>query len=152
MSEKYDQIIDLINKYYYFIVSPNKIILLSSSNDLEEAKKKAISKLEPQINKFIGKKLVFVRIINTYDKFKKEKENKENLNLIQGPIAFEFLFGLISDKKKIKNEKESGNNKYYISKKYIKENINNISKDIKKDVKKYLINVNTQTFMDINVL
>lgn len=39
MAEKYDQIIDLVDKYYYFIVSPKKVFLLSSSNDLEEAKK-----------------------------------------------------------------------------------------------------------------
>jgi hypothetical protein len=39
MAEKYNQIIDLVDKYYYFIVSPKKVILLSSSNDLEEVKK-----------------------------------------------------------------------------------------------------------------
>ena len=55
MAEKYDQIIGLVDKYYYFIVSPNKTIQLSSSNDLDEAKSKAIEKLEPKINTFIGK-------------------------------------------------------------------------------------------------
>ena len=75
-----------------------------------------------------------------------------NLKLIGGPIAFEFMFGIIDNKKKIKNEKDSGNNKIYLSKKYIKENINNISKNIKKIVKKYLTNINTKTFMDIQVI
>ena len=149
MSDNYDKIIDMVDKYYYFIVSPNKTIQLSSSNDLDEAKSKAIEKLEPKINTFIGKKLVFVKIINTYKKF---KGDSNTLGLIGGPIAFEFMSGLIENKNKIKNEKETGNNKYYLSKKYIKENIDNISKDLGKIVKKYLANLTTQTFMDVNVL
>ena len=149
MSGNYEKIIEMVDRYYYFIVSPKRIILLSSSNNLEEAKSLAIKKLEPKIEQFIGKKLIFIKIINTYDDYKDESNN---LKFIGGPIAFEFLFGLISDKKKIKNEKDSGNNKVYLSKKYIKENINNISKYIKKIVKKYLSNINTKTFMDIQVI
>jgi len=56
MAEKYNQIIDLVDKYYYFIVSPKKVILLSSSDDLGEAKKLALKKLEPKIDDFVGKK------------------------------------------------------------------------------------------------
>lgn len=150
MSENYDKIISIVDKYYYFIVSPKKVILLSSSNNLDEAKSKAIKKLEPKIDKFIGKKLIFVKIINTYDKFKDKEFN--NLKLIGGPIAFEFMSGLIDNKKKIKNEKETGNNKYYLSKKYIKENMSDISKNLKKIIKMYIKNLSTQTFMDIHIL
>ena len=70
MAEKYNQIIDLVDKYYYFIVGPKKIILLSSSNDLREAKKLALKKLEPKIDEFIGNELIFVKISNTYNIFK----------------------------------------------------------------------------------
>ena len=150
MSEKYDEIINKVNKYYYFIVSPNKTILLSSSNDLEEAKNEAILKLEPQIDKFIGKKLIFIKVLNTYENFKDKDLN--NLKLIGGPIAFEFMSGLINNKKKIKNEKETGNNKYYLSKKYIKKNISNITKDLNIVVKKYLDNITNNTFLDVNIL
>ena len=149
MSKNYAKIIDMVDKYYYFIVSPKKISLLSSSNNLNEAKALAIKKLEPKIELLIGKKLIFIKIINTYDDY---KDKSNNLGLIAGPIAFEFLFGIINDKKKIKNEKDSGNNKFYLSKNYIKNNINNISKDIKKIIKKYLQNVNTKSFMDIHVI
>ena len=149
MSKNYDKIIEYVDKYYYFIVSSNKTILLSSSKDLEEVKFKAIKKLEPKIETFIGKKLVFVKIINTYKKF---KDKSNILGLIGGPIAFEFMSGLIENKKKIKNEKETGNNKYYLSKKYIRENIDDISKDLKNIVKKYLNNLTNQNFMDINIL
>ncbi len=150
MAEKYNQIINLVDKYYYFIASPKKIILLSSSNDLEEAKKLAISKLEPKIDKFIGKKLIFVKIINTYNKFKNKDTNE--LGLVGGPLAFEFMSGIVENKKKITNEKEIGNNKYYLSKKYIKENINEISKNLSKVVKKYLSEYKTKNFMDVSIL
>ena len=70
MTDNYEKIIDKIDKYYYFIVSPKKIILLSSSNDLDEAKSLAIKKLEPKIEQFIGKKLVCIKIINTYNDYK----------------------------------------------------------------------------------
>lgn len=150
MSEKYDQIINLVDKYYYFIVSPKKVILLSSSNDLGEAKKLALKKLEPKIDEFIGNELIFVKISNTYNQFKDKKNN--NLGLVGGPIAFEFMSGLIKNKKKITNEKEMGNNKYYLSKKYIKENIDNISQKLSKLVKKYIKDRKTKTFIDISIL
>lgn len=150
MAEKYDQIIGLVDKYYYFIVSPKKIVLLSSSDDLGEAKEMALKKLEPKIEEFIGNELIFVKITNTYNKFKNKEEN--DLGFVGGPIAFEFMSGLIENKKKITNEKEMGNNKYYLSKKYIKENINNISKKLSKVVKKYIKDRNTKTFMEISIL
>ena len=150
MAEKYNQIIDLVDKYYYFIVGPKKIILLSSSNDLGEAKKLALKKLEPKIDEFIGNELIFVKISNTYNIFKDKETN--NLGLVGGPIAFEFMSGLIENKKKITNEKEMGNNKYYLSKKYIKENIDNISQKLSKVVKKYIKDRKTKTFMDISIL
>lgn len=150
MAEKYDLIIDLVDKYYYFIVSPKKVILLSSSDNLEEAKKLALKKLEPKIDEFIGNELIFVKILNTYEQFKDKETN--NLKFIGGPIAFEFMSGLIKNKKKITNEKEMGNNKYYLSKKYIKENINDISHKLSKVVKKYIKERKTKTFMDISVL
>ena len=149
MSHNYDLIIDKVDKYYYFIISTKKIILLSSSNDLKDAKKIAIEKLEPNIDKFIDKKLIFIKIINTYDKF---KNDNSGINIIGGPIAFEILIGTISNKKKIKNDKETGSNKYYLSKKYIKKNIDNISIDVKKVVKKYHKNLLNQTFADVNIL
>lgn len=67
MAENYDMVIDKVDKYYYFIITTKKAVLLSSSNSLNEAKKIAIKKLEPQIDKFIGKRLLLVKLINTYD-------------------------------------------------------------------------------------
>lgn len=52
MAEKYNQIINLVDKYYCFIVSPKKLFL-SLSNCLGKAKKLALKKLEPKIDEFI---------------------------------------------------------------------------------------------------
>mgnify|MGYP001121418575 CR=1 FL=1 len=62
------------------------------------------------------------------------------------------MTGIIENKKKIKNVQEKGNNRFYLSKKYIRENINNISKDIKKTVKHYLKNFYTESVVKVNVL
>jgi hypothetical protein len=152
MSQNYDLIIDKVDKYYYFISSTKKIILLGSSNNLKKAKELTIKKLEPNIDSFIGKKLVFIRVLNTYDKFKNDKSNKNSLSLIGGPIALEILIGTIDNKKKINNEKETGNNKFYLSKKYIKKNIDNIATDLKKVIKKYHKNLLSQSILNVNIL
>jgi len=149
MAENYDTVIDKVDKYYYLIVTTKKAVLLSSSDSLSEAKKLAIEKLEPNIDKFIGKKLLLLKLVNTYDKYKKDKSG---LGLIAGPICFEILGGSIDNKKKITSQKETGNNKYYLSKKYIKQNINNISKDVKKISKKYIYNLFNQSIMKINIM
>lgn len=149
MSENYDMVIDKVDKYYYLIVSTTKVVLLSSSDDLKEAKELAVKKLEPHIDKFIGKKLLLIKLVNTYDKFKKDKKG---LGLIAGPICFEVMGGTIDNKKKITSERETGNNKYYLSKKYIKKNIDNISKDVKKVAKKYTHNLFNQSIMKINIM
>ena len=122
---------------------------MSSSDSLKEAKELAIKKIEPNIDKFIGKKLLLIKIKNTYDKYKKDKKG---LGLIAGPICFEILGGTIDSKKKITSEKEIANNNFFLSKKYIKKNIDNISKDIRKIAIKYTNNVLNQTIMKINVL
>ena len=45
-----------------------------------------------------------------------------------------------------------GNNKYYLSKTYINENIDNISQKLSKAVKTYIKDRKTKTFMDISIL
>lgn len=51
----------MVDRYYYFIVSPKRVILLGSSNNLDEAESKAIEKLETKIDQFIGKKFIFCK-------------------------------------------------------------------------------------------
>ena len=150
MAENYDKIIDKVDKYYYFIMNKKKLVKLSSGDNLSDVKKGAIKKLEPSIEKLIGHELIYVKIENTYKQYKDNK--KHPLKLIGGPIAFEIMTGIIENKKKIKNVQEKGNNRFYLSKKYIRENINNISKDIKKTVKHYLKNFYTESVVKVNVL
>ena len=62
------------------------------------------------------------------------------------------MSGLVENRKQITNEKEIGNNRYYLSKKYIKENINNISKNLSDVVKRYNDEYKTKNFMDVSIL
>ena len=115
----YKEIVNNINKYHYFIASTSKTILLGSSNDKSEAKKLALKKLEPNIDNFIGKKLILLRIKSVESAFEKQKENKL-LSIIGGPIEINIEHGIIKSKNKIENKQASGNTLIYISKKYLK--------------------------------
>lgn len=115
----YKEIVNNINKYHYFITSTSKTILLGSSNDKSEAKKLALKKLEPQIDNFIGKKLILIRIKSVESAFEKQKEDKL-MRLIGGPIMINIEHGIIKSKNKIENKQASGNTLAYISKKYLK--------------------------------
>lgn len=152
MSENYDKIIDKVDKYYYFILTKKGPVFIASSNSVSDAKQKTIKKLEPHISKFIGKKLIFIKIKNTYDKFKESKKSSDKIKTVGGPICFEVLSGTIDNKKKINNEQIIGNNKYYLSKEYIRNNINKINKDIKKIIKMYNNDLTNQIFLKINIL
>jgi hypothetical protein len=115
----YKEIVNNTNKYHYFITSSSKTILLSSSNDKTEAKKLALKKIEPQIDNFIGKKLILIRIKSVESAFEKQKEDKL-MRLIGGPIMINIEYGIIKSKNKIENIQAEGNTLAYISKKYLK--------------------------------
>jgi len=117
----YKKIIEENKKYHYFIISTNKIIFLSSSNDKSEAKQLALKKLNPNIDKLIGKKIFLLKLKIVYNAFIKQSQKKNSLNLIGGPINISIERGLIVNENKIKNEKEGGNSNIYLSDKYFME-------------------------------
>ena len=131
----YKEIVNNINKYHYFIASTSKTVLLSSSNDKSEAKKLALKKLEPNIDNFIGKKLILLRIKSVESAFEKQKENKL-LSIIGGPIEINIEHGIIKSKNKIENKQASGNTLVYISKKYLKTH----TIDLKSIINDFVIN------------
>ena len=115
----YKEIVNNTNKYHYFITSSSKTILIGSSNDKNEAKQLALKKIEPQIDNFIGKKLILIRIKSVESAFEKQKEDKL-MRLIGGPIMINIEYGIIKSKNKIENIQAEGNTLVYISKKYLK--------------------------------
>lgn len=131
----YKEIVNNMNKYHYFIASTSKTILLSSSNDKSEAKKLALKKLEPNIDNFIGKKLILLRIKSVESAFEKQKEDKL-LSIIGGPIEINIEHGIIKSKNKIENKQASGNTLVYISKKYLKTH----TIDLKSIINDFVIN------------
>ena len=115
----YKNVIENNDRYHYFIVASNKIIFLSSSNDKSEAKQLALKKLKPNIEKLIGQKIYLLKLKIVYNAFMDQKQKKNSLNLIGGPISIVINRGLIVSANKIKNETEGGNNNIYLSQKYI---------------------------------
>jgi hypothetical protein len=79
----------------------------------------------------IGKKLVVVKVKSVAKAFEKQKTSDE-LKIIGGPILLKFDRGLIKSANKISNFREGGNNKIYLSDKYIKKHKDNIVFDLKK--------------------
>ena len=130
----YKGIVNKAKKYHYYALSTNKIGFLSSSNKKSEAKKLALEKLKPYIDRFIDKKLVVVKIKSVAKVFEKQKTSDE-LKIIGGPILLEFGRGLVKSPNKISNFNDKLNNKVYLSDKYIKKHQDNIAFDLKKLVR-----------------
>jgi hypothetical protein len=151
MSENYDKIIGFVDKYYYFVVGDKSVKFLGSGKSLKQAKEKTLKTLEPKIDDFMGSDLIFVKIENSYDDYKIQKKDK-GIKIIGGPIVFIIEKGVIDNKQKIRNEREVGNNRYYLSKKYIKEHMDNIVIDLKKIVNNYSKNKYKKSLIDINIL
>lgn len=147
----YKEIISNTDKYYYFVVTQNKTVLISSSNTISDVKKLALEKLQPNIVNLIGKKLVFVKIKNVSKEYNKQ-ENSEELKIIGGPILFEFERGLIKSAEKIHNYNDIINNKVYLSDKYIKKYQDNIAFNLKKLVSDFVTKKFNQGLLAMTIL
>ena len=147
----YKKLINNVMKYHYFVVTNTKIGLIASSNSKSEAKKLALEKLKPNINNLIGKHIYLVKIKSVANAFEKQKTSGE-LAVIGGPIVFEIEHGKILSTIKIKNSRQDINSYIYLSKKYIKKNIDNIIVDLKKVVSKYYNNELNTGLLSMNIL
>jgi hypothetical protein len=147
MSNYFDEICKQNYKYYYYVILSNKIYFISKSNKLSEAKNDAINKIKLSKKKLISGKLIFIKIVDT----SKEFEDKTiPLGIANGPVALKFIVGLITDKNKIISNEKIQNDKYYLSVKYIKENITNISKELKKIIIKFLNSLEKKKFISLS--
>jgi len=127
-----DDILKKYDKYYYYIANTNKTILLSSDDDLKQAQKEALLKLEPNIDNLINKNIILVSINNTNYEYNKN----EKFNLIGGPIQIQLKYQIIKSKSKIINGDESSEN-IYLTNQYIKKNKTNLLVDLKKYVEDF---------------
>jgi hypothetical protein len=147
----YKDIVNKAHKYHYYVVTTTKIGFLSSSNNKSEAKKLALEKLKPSIDKFIGKKLVIVKIKSVANAYEKQKTSGE-LNIIGGPIIFKFERGLIKSINKISNIQTGGNDEIYLSNKYIKKHQDNIAFNLKKLVSDVITDKINQGLLAMTIL
>jgi hypothetical protein len=147
----YKDIVNNVKKYHYYVVTKTKIGFLSSSNNKSESKKLALEKLKPNIDKYIGMKLVFVKIKSVAKAFENQKTSDE-LKIIGGPIIFEFDRGLVKSATKITNFSDELNNKVYLSDKYIKKHKDNIAFNLKKLVSDFKNEKFNQGFLAMTIL
>jgi hypothetical protein len=127
----YKELVNNANKYHYYITSQTKIIQLSSANNKSEAKRLALEKLKPNIKNLIGKNIILVKIKNIEKKY-----NNDSNQLYGGPIAFEIENEIISSENKIKSGDKSKRT-IFLSEKFIKKNIDNITIKLKNIVNDY---------------
>ena len=127
-----NEILEGTNTYYYFISSTSKTILLSSSDNKDEARELALEKLAPNIKNLIGKNVILVTVKNT------EKKYKKDATLTGGPISFELETEIIKSSDKIKSGDKSKRN-VYLSEKFIKKNIDDITIKLKDIVFEYFV-------------
>ena len=132
--ETYDDLISKYPKYGYYAVTKKQVIELSTGNDLQETTDKALEKLEPHMDKMIGKNIIMTELKNTYDAFKRDK-----IGAIGGAIAIYIKEGTIISPKRIKLSRAEGNNRFYFSKDYIREHHENLMKDVKQAVREYSV-------------
>ena len=147
----YKDIVNKALKYHYYVVTTTKIGFLSSSNNKSEAKKLALEKLKPSIDKFIGKKLVIIKIRSVANAYEKQKTSGE-LKIIGGPIIFKFGRGLIKSINKISNIQTGGNDEIYLSDKYIKKHQDNIAFNLKKLVSDVIADKINQGLLAMTIL
>ena len=146
-------IIDIVNnigKYHYLISSPTKTLLLSSNNSKTQARKDASEKLQPNIDKFIGKTMYLLTLKKVPKKDIKTNE-KSVIKLIGGPIVA-IIDTILIKKNTFKNEGGIGNNKIYFSLKYLNNNNNITNTIIKKITSDYHHKKLKSGALDINIL
>ena len=96
------KIIKNINKYHYYIVNKKKSIFLGSDNSNTMAKMKVYQKLGTNIEKYIGKTLIRIKISHS----KKIPKDTINKRMIGGPIVLKLeRYKLTGPNKLIKTER-----------------------------------------------
>jgi hypothetical protein len=126
-----EKIFEDLDIYFYYISSSSKTIFLSSSKEKTNAKELALEKLKPNIKSLIGKNIILVKIKNVEKKY-----NNDSNQLYGGPIAFEIENEIISSENKIKSGDKSKRT-VFLSEKFIKKNIDNITIKLKNVVNDY---------------
>lgn len=116
------------DKYFYILISGNKVKILSSSRDNSEAKNNTIEFLSNKLDKMNYSSLPTLYKITIKKVSKSEHYEAKDSNIISigGPIKLlieEVKINIKNDKIKLKtNDSKDGSNNIYIDNKYLKKN------------------------------
>ena len=143
------EIVKSIGKYHYFYSNQSTTTLLSSNSSKTEARKEALDKLKPHIDKLIGKHL-YLLTLNKIPKKDLEKQKNTTLKLDGGPLVAIIDNVLIKSENKLINIGNDYNNRVYFKQHFLDENILN-KVDIKKIIVKYHSKKLKRGPLDVNI-
>ncbi len=115
------EIVQSIGKYHYFYSNQSRTTLLSSSSSKTEARKEALTKLKPNIDKLIDKQL-YLLTLKKIPKKDLEEQKKTILKVYGGPLVAIIDTVVIKSANKLKNIGSGENNKVYFKQKFLDEN------------------------------
>jgi uncharacterized Zn ribbon protein len=136
------------DKYFYLIVSGNKVAILSQGRSKSEVKKDAIAtiiKKTKDLSSFNDKTIYFMTIRKVTAEEKQEEKDSKGISLVGGPIVvvIEDIKVKVASNNKIKFENlgEVGNSKVFLNNKYLKKYNNIDNSHIKKIAYAYNKNI-----------
>ena len=142
-------IVNSIGKYHYFYSNQSTTTLLSSSSSKTEARREALEKLKPHIDKLIGKHL-YLLTLKKIPKKDLEKQKKTTLKLDAGPLVAIIDNVLIKSETKLTNIGNDYNNRVYFKQSFLDENTLG-----KVDIKKIIIKYHSKNLkrgpLDVNI-
>ena len=140
-------LLDDIQKYHYVGCGKKKCKLISSSNNKTEATNKAIKFLKPHESDVIDSVIYLVSIKKSVEKW-----NKNDYELLPGPILITIAEYKVKKELKLKEIDSGINNQIFVTQKYLKKNDGINVDDILKSVSSFAKGKLKKGLMEKNIL
>ena len=142
-----DDILDNIQKYHYIGCGKKTCKIISSSDDKNEAKQKAIKFLKPHESDVIDS-VIYLATINKSAK----KWSKNDNELLPGPVVLTITEYKVKKEIKLKEIDSGINNQVFITPKYLKKNDGIDINDVLKSVNSFCRGKLKKGLMEKNML
>ena len=148
----YNKIVQDIKKYHFLYVYNKKVIILASSDTLEDAKEKTLTKIQSKLSVFKDNSIVRFKI-KKINKKTYEESKKTTLTSIGGPIIVDINVYRVSPNGKIKmDDTEDRNNTLYFTESFLKNNKKIKNSDLKLIALNTMYNKLDKSILAINTI
>lgn len=115
----YNNIIEEVGKYHYLLNTSSKVLLLSSSNDKQEAEAKAINKIRSKLKALVGQSICYIELEKIDDDIYKRSKTAV-LTGIGGVIQVDVrVYEISGDGSLFMNDFEDRNTRLWITEEYL---------------------------------